>query len=1212
MGSEHSFPSFGSIVHSDSNSSADDVEEKREKVGAAEQPQPQVSERPQAPPPSSQASDHRRNSGSRAGRRPPRRSSSDLLLSSVRTTTNAAGTNTTSNTTNHPNGDHGGANSNVSISLVDHSFRLLSLLTVAVWLTLLSVVYTVAPRESMVVLEGWERTAPTIAFAVLLVGTLSWILPLLYRGNGLSGSSRGGEGLSGILVGGLTVQCIALLTELFMATIPTPVMYDPVTGTKVHLLRWCEWTPLAFLMTYLTEATDVPKGGREGWKSLRVPLLHGACQGLSTLCGLIFPFCHGVIDWTLWMILSCLLFVVIYFRLAYKRRAFQGMDKGTTVDDIETYARGRLSLGLLWTCTVMWSVLVLAYFVYSLVPLLYADAANEDRWFHPTGSLTMISEAALDVLLKVVYMKIIVNVHDTVFDDAARAERRLKELREMMSVVWDSSSDVIVVSVRGAKGVVTTMVSPTYVSIFPKNKGEEKEDGNDGTGDDAGDDTDEKRNGLVFEFNPKDYSDDGRGLADAMPSSLQVHDLEFFGLSSVKSKAADEVVRTEGMSSLVELVFRAWDVSADKITGGSTTSSPSLPTDTASASAPEDVIISPRLNSADPAGRWEAKITRLRDSALVMVLRDTSERSRRFEAEKKYVSESTARMKDAEANRFTRHEVKNGLLSAIGLCDSFGDTLEDIMKLQEGIEAAKAAAAKAADESHLVIDAPNDVRIIDPSTTVCLHELDRTLNEVLHMVLADAMAREIVHDVFEPRWEYADVLGCLSSHHHLRGFQSLSLSDRFPIIVRPSPMSRMRCDLQLLSLIHRSAISNACKFGKKGGQVLTEVHFLKDDGPGASGVLEMRVTNLPGPNHDLLLEMGSVGEDLVFAKGGALRTMLARRGAINVRGKASSNGAWIVQKGARVMGGVCNMRFLPDKTEFTLRFPTDIAKEGEADDAGDETPKERFRIPDNTWGIAIDDSKIQRKLLERFLQYAGVRKDRIIVLGKDTTEIEGFVDFVSDFLDQHPNDHIFIIADENLDVVLDDAHHTTVSGSLCIESIRKRILPDQERRMLALVRSANDSANDVAIYNSRAHGFLPKAPLQRDKIPDMISPLWEKRYPKSLAKSLYESKGSDEDIDEGYDSEIIISRSDLRQSVIAIEKIVAGLEEADLSRRWGMIWEKLHALKGDMLTYDSGDEVRQVVYQINSLRGRSLPPNFMKRWAGIKKLAEKAIAEGVE
>ena len=731
---------------------------------------------------------HRRGSGrTMAG--------ADLLLKRAPSLSSVLSDSGIPTTTAHKSGAGGtlgkgggsGANSNSSISLVDYSFRLFSLLTVGVWLTLLTIVYHVAPHDSLVVLSGWERTAPSVAFAVLLVSTLSWVLPLLYRSGGLSGTGGSGSGggrggLSGILVGGLTVQFIALFTELLMATIPTPVMYDPVTGTKVHLLRWCEWTPLAFLMTYLTEATDVPKGGREGWKSLRVPLLHGACQGLSTLCGLIFPFCRGVVDWTLWMVVSCLLFGVIYVGLAYKRRAFRGMDKGTTVDDIETYARGRLSLGLLWTCTVMWSVLVLAYFVYSCAPMVYAGAAREDSWFHPTGSLTMISEAALDVLLKVVYMKIIVNVHDTVFDDAARAERRLKELREMMSVVWDSSSDVIVVSVRGAKGVITTMVSPTYVSIFPKNKGEDEED------DYASDGTDkEKRNGLVFEFNPKDYSDGGRALTNAIPSSLQVHDLEFTGLPSAKSKAATEVVQTEGMSSLVELVFRAWNLSADKITGSSSPSSSFSTLPTASASAPEDVIISPRLNSADPAGRWEAKITRLRDSALVMVLRDTSERSRRFEAEKKYVSESTARMKDAEANRFTRHEVKNGLLSAIGLCDSFSDTLQNIMELQEGIEAAKAAAAKAGDESHLIIDAPDDVRIIDPSTTVCLHELDRTLNEVLHMVLADAMAREIVHDVYEPRWEYADVLGCLSSHHHLRGFSLSRSATDFPSLSGPAP-----------------------------------------------------------------------------------------------------------------------------------------------------------------------------------------------------------------------------------------------------------------------------------------------------------------------------------------------------------------------------------------------------------------------------------------
>lgn len=61
----------------------------------------------------------------------------------------------------------------------------------------------------------------------------------------------------------------------------------------------------------------------------------------------------------------------------------------------------------------------------------------------------------------------------------------------------------------------------------------------------------------------------------------------------------------------------------------------------------------------------ETKITKLETIAVVIVLRDISERFQRFKAEKQLVIEVTERKKDAEANRFTRHEVKNGLLAAI-------------------------------------------------------------------------------------------------------------------------------------------------------------------------------------------------------------------------------------------------------------------------------------------------------------------------------------------------------------------------------------------------------------------------------------------------------------------------------------------------------------------------------------------------------------------
>jgi hypothetical protein len=58
------------------------------------------------------------------------------------------------------------------------------------------------------------------------------------------------------------------------------------------------------------------------------------------------------------------------------------------------------------------------------------------------------------------------------FDEGVCASRRLEELRQMMSVVWECSSDVIVISVRGWDGHVTNMLSLTFfhLRVSPKLK----------------------------------------------------------------------------------------------------------------------------------------------------------------------------------------------------------------------------------------------------------------------------------------------------------------------------------------------------------------------------------------------------------------------------------------------------------------------------------------------------------------------------------------------------------------------------------------------------------------------------------------------------------------------------------------------------------------------------------------------------------------------
>ena len=47
----------------------------------------------------------------------------------------------------------------------------------------------------------------------------------------------------------------------------------------------------------------------------------------------------------------------------------------------------------------------------------------------------MVSECFIDVLFKSVYLLLIVDVHNTIFDPNARAQRRLEELRQVRIVI---------------------------------------------------------------------------------------------------------------------------------------------------------------------------------------------------------------------------------------------------------------------------------------------------------------------------------------------------------------------------------------------------------------------------------------------------------------------------------------------------------------------------------------------------------------------------------------------------------------------------------------------------------------------------------------------------------------------------------------------------------------------------------------------------------
>jgi signal transduction histidine kinase len=576
--------------------------------------------------------------------------------------------------------------------------------------------------------------------------------------------------------------------------------------------------------------------------------------------------------------------------------------------------------------------------------------------------------------------------------------------------------------------------------------------------------------------------------------------------------------------------------------------------------------------------KYEVKVTRLEENALVVVVRNVSERYRRFEAEKRFVFETTARQKDAEANRFTRHEVKNGLLAAIEICGNIREQLSDEVghRLKDSSTSLRDSASF--DLSHASDENGAAGRMENVA------ELDRTLHEVLNIVLAETMARDVIHEMYVPRLERIDVNRILTQ---TRGYRATV--GQFALVCRPSPLPILLSDQGLFKCIHSNAVRNAIKYGKPGGKITTEATYNSE-----KGEFMMRVINLPGPGHDKLVAMGERASDLVFSHG----TRLHKDSDMGKRSYSAGDGAWIVRKCATILRGSVSISFEADRTVFEFQAPVKVHDAMSTD-------ADQFHLPHGVWGIGIDDSKIQRKLLRRIFLHAGVHEHHQIILGHKPEEIANFVDFVVDFVNSHPCDRFFLIADENLEMDGDTSGHETVSGSECIKQIRNSLSPEKEKMILALVRSANDSPQDLALYTSRAHGYLPKVPLQGSGVRETVSPLWKQRFPSEMEDSHGEETASEGTLSR------IASLENLRDlTLISPMELLAELEQIDTlcirnhengtQDRWPIIWDKLHQLKGDLKSMNLDEKFNSTIQLIETLRGESHPADFMSTWLRIR------------
>jgi hypothetical protein len=88
--------------------------------------------------------------------------------------------------------------------------------------------------------------------------------------------------------------------------------------------------------------------------------------------------------------------------------------------------------------------------------------------------------------------------------------------------------------------------------------------------------------------------------------------------------------------------------------------------------------------------------------------------------------------------------------------------------------------------------------------------------------------------------------------------------------------------------------------------------------------------------------------------------------------------------------------------------------------------------------------------------------------------------------------------------------------------------------------------------------------------------------------------------------------AELINTIQSIDVLCENENEVLLPEQWVNIWEKLNALKGDMLSFMDVSNVTRIVNSISSLRGPEVPHDFLSKWATLKSDIKSVIGMTVK
>lgn len=486
----------------------------------------------------------------------------------------------------------------LGVHRINMLFPLAANVSLLLYILLLCLIYSITNPDQWAYLPDTERHAAFAAFLILLVSNILGSSRFVFQ-------RKFKRHMSGIVYASMLTQGIAMTTNLMLAFLPTLALVDPVTHSRVFLIRWCEWIPLAGLMTFLSEGVGISKATN----GVKKASLASIAQSLSCVSGIVFPFCSCLSSWLLWLTFSLSTFLSLFPRVRAKWRLYLEATnrQGSSFVEKEELCRYRYSFLLMLICSLVWAVLVLLYFLNIL-----AHHYLRDNRYMKIESLAMVLDTAFDVLAKAIYLKLVNDVHFAVFDSEGRAQRQLHELRNLISVLWDASSDAIVISARqGDK--VTSLLSPSFLKLIdvtlPANI------------------ADRKGVALMIETERFANTQNPQEGFDVISGAyVDCFEVPLGGLFEESILAEISTSTARELESSGQLIAAAWEH--------------------AQKSQMETILVFEL-----PQRQCEVKVSPHRRDTFVAIVRDVTERYMRIEAERKAHQEAAARQRDAQSVR---------------------------------------------------------------------------------------------------------------------------------------------------------------------------------------------------------------------------------------------------------------------------------------------------------------------------------------------------------------------------------------------------------------------------------------------------------------------------------------------------------------------------------------------------------------------------------